>query len=129
MLPWWGYFYIAVLGLLSFAGIIEELKKLDGKLHALGTFTSLVIVVVFVFGYFNSEVSSTIGLFSIPLLLFVVLYDFFLAGRDLMVGSKDFLKPVGDVKSRMDLLTATLIVAPGYLVGFVISYRAISPLF
>jgi len=128
MLPWWGYFYIAVLGLLSVAGIIEELKKPGGQLHALGTFLTLVFVVIFVFGIFNSQISNMTGFFSIPMLIFVLLYDFVFSGRNLMIGSKNFLKPMDDVKSRMDMLTASLIVAPGYLAGFVIVYRAISSL-
>ncbi len=124
MLPWWGYFYIAVLGLLSLAGIIEELKQPGGQLHVLGTFITLIFIVIFVFGYFNREISDMTGLFSIPMLLFILLYDFVLSGRNLIVGSKNFLKPVDDVKSRMDLLTASLIVAPGYLAGAIVLYRA-----
>ncbi len=127
MIPWWGYFYIAVLGLLSLAGIVEQLKEPGGKPHALGTFVTLIIVVAFVFGYFNNEMSKLIGLFAIPMLLIVLLYDFVLSGRNLLMGSKNFLKPDDDVKSRMDLLTATLIVAPGYLAGVVIIIRAINP--
>ncbi len=124
MVPWWGYLYIAVLGLLTFAGIIEELKKLGGQLYALGTFLTLVIVVLFVFGYFRADISNLIGLFSIPMLLFVIIYDFYLSGRDLSIGSKTFMQANEDVKSRMDLLTATIIVAPGYLAGVSILYRA-----
>ena len=125
MLPWWGYLYIAVLGLLTLAGIIEELKKPGGQLYALGTFTTLVIVVAFVFGFFMPEISELIGFFSIPMLLLVLIYDFVLSGRDLSIGSRNFMKPSDEVKSRMDLLTATLIVTPGYLAGFVILYRTI----
>ena len=126
MIPWWGYLYIAILGLLTLAGIIEELKKPGGHLYALGTLTTLLIVVVFVFGYFKSEISELIGLFSIPMLLMVLIYDFVLSGRNLVIGSKNFLKPMDDVKSKMDTLTASLIVAPGYLAGFVILYRTIN---
>jgi len=123
-LPWWGYFYIAILGLLSLAGIIEELKQPGGQLHALGTFITLVFIVIFVFGFFDNQISDMTGLYSIPMLLFILLYDFVLSGRNLILGSKNFLKPLDDVKSRMDLLTASVIVAPGYLAGFIILYRA-----
>ncbi len=126
MLPWWGYFYIAILSLLSVAGIIEELKKPGGQMYALGTFLTLLFVVIFVFGFFNKNIADMTGFLSIPMLIFVLLYDFVLSGRNLMIGSKNFLRPMDDVKSRMDLLTASLIVAPGYLAGFVILYRAIS---
>lgn len=125
MLPWWGYLYLAILGLLTLAGIIEELKKPGGQLYALGTLITLLIITAFVFGYFNQNISELIGFFSIPLLTTVLIYDFFLTSRDLTIGSQTFLKPADDVKSRMDLLTATLIVAPGYLAGFIILYRAI----
>ena len=124
-LPWWGYFYIAILGLLSLAGIIEELKQPGGQLHALGTFITLVFIVIFVFGFFDNQISEMIGLYSIPMLVFILLYDFVLSGRNLILGSKNFLKPLDDVKSRMDLLTATVIVAPGYIAGLIVFYRAI----
>jgi len=124
-LPWWGYFYIAILGLLSLAGIIEELKQPGGQLHALGTFITLVFIVIFVFGFFDNQISEMIGLYSIPMLVFILLYDFVLSGRNLILGSKNFLKPLDDVKSRMDLLTATVIVAPGYIAGLIVLYRAI----
>ncbi|MCP3675215.1 MAG: hypothetical protein GY829_12190, partial [Gammaproteobacteria bacterium] len=117
MVPWWGYLYIGVLGLLTFAGIIEELKKFGGQLYALGTFLSLVIIVLFVFGYFKADLSGLIGLYSIPMLLFVIIYDFYLSGRDLSIGSKTFMQANEDIKSRMELSTATIIVAPGYLAG------------
>ena len=123
--PWWGYFYIAILGLLSLAGIIEELKQHGGQLHALGTFITLVFIVIFVFGYFDTNISDMIGLYSIPMLAFILLYDYILSGRNLILGSKNFLKPLDDVKSRMDLLTATVIVAPGYIAGLIVLYRAI----
>jgi len=125
MIPWWGYLYIAILSLLTFAGIIEELKKVGGQLYALGTFVTLIIIVVFVLGFFKMDISELIGLFSIPLLILVLGYDFFLSGRDLSIGSKTFMQPSEEVKSRMDLLTATIIVAPGYIAGFVILYRTI----
>ena len=125
MLPWWGSLYLAVLALLTFAGIIEELKKPGGRLYALGTFITLSIVVAFVFGYFRPEIGEMIGFFSIPLLFIVLFYDFVLSRRNLVIGSKNFLKPTDHVTSRMDLLTASLIVAPGYVAGFVILYRSI----
>ena len=125
MLPWWGSLYLAVLALLTFAGIIEELKKPGGRLYALGTFITLSIVVAFVFGYFRPEIGEMIGFFSIPLLFIVLFYDFVLSRRNLVIGSKNFLKPTDQVTSRMDLLTASLIVAPGYVAGFVILYRSI----
>ena len=125
MIPWWGSLYIAILGLLTFAGIIEELKKPGGQLYALGTFITFVIIVVFVFGFFKPEIYDLISLFSIPMLIVVLFYDFFLSGRDLTIGSKTFMQSTDDVKSRMDLLTATIIVTPGYLAGFVILYRSI----
>lgn len=125
MIPWYGYLYLAILGLLTFAGIIEELKKPGGNLYALGTFTTLVILVAFVVGSFNSEVAQAIGYFSLPLLLVALIYDFYLSGKNLILGSKHFGEPLDEVKSRMDLLTASLIVAPGYLAGFVIFYRTL----
>jgi len=125
MLPWWASLYLGILGLLTFAGIIEELKKPGGQIYAIGTFTTFVFIIAFVFGFFNTEISQIIGLFSVPMLVLALTYDFYLSGLDLTVGSKYFLKPEAEVKSRMDLLTATMIVAPGYLAGFVILYRAI----
>jgi len=124
-LPWWGYFYIAILGLLSLAGIIEELKQPGGQLHALGTFITLVFIIIFVFGFFDNQISEMTGLYSIPMLAFILLYDFVLSGRNLILGSKNFLKPLDDVKSRMDLLTASVIVSPGYIAGLIVLYRAI----
>jgi hypothetical protein len=126
MVPWYGYLYMSVLGLLAFAGIIEELKKLGGTLYALGTFMSLVILITFVVGSFNTEIGATIGLFSIPLLLIALVYDLYLSGLNLIIGSKYFGKPMEEVKSRMDLMTATIIVAPGYLAGIVVIYRAVT---
>ena len=125
MLPWWASLYLSILGLLTLAGIIEELKKPGGQIYAMGTFVTFVFIFTFVFGFFNAEVSSIIGLFSLPMLVLALTYDFYLSGLDLTFGSKNFMKPDVDVKSRMDLLTATMIVTPGYLAGLVISYRAI----
>jgi len=124
MIPWWAYLYLAILGLLTFAGIIEELKKPGGALYAAGTFTTLVIIVAFVVGVFVAKVGNLIGLLSIPLLLIALVYDFYLSGKNLIIGSKHFGEPLDDVKSRMDLLTASVIVAPGYLAGIVILYRS-----
>jgi len=126
MVPWYGYLYIAVLGLLTTAGIIEELKKPGGQLYALGTFLSLVILSAFVVGSFITEVGAAIGLFSGPLLLIALVYDLYVSGLNLIVGSKHFGEPMGEVKSRMDLMTASIIVAPGYLAGIIILYRAIT---
>ena len=125
MLPWWAYLYLAILGLLTFAGIIEELKKPGGALYALGTLTSFIIIAVFIVSYFQESVASFIGLFSLPLLLLALLYDFYLSEKNLIIGSKHFGEPIEDVKSRMDLLTASIIVAPGYLTGLYVCYRAI----
>ncbi|PCJ48663.1 MAG: hypothetical protein COA74_08110 [Gammaproteobacteria bacterium] len=125
MIAWYGYLYLAILGLLTLAGIIEELKKPGGSLYALGTFTTLIILVAFVAGSFIPDVGQAIGYFSLPMLLAAIVYDFYLSGRNLILGSKYFGEPLDEVKSRMDLLTATLIVAPGYLAGFVILYRTL----
>ena len=126
MIPWYGYLYMAVLGLLAFAGIIEELKKPGGKVYASCTFITLIILLSFVLGVFNTEVGSALGYFSIPLLLIAIIYDFFLSDRNLIPGSKHFGEPMEEVKSRMDLLTASIIVAPGYLAGLLIIYRTLS---
>ena len=126
MVHWYGYLYMAVLGLLVFAGIIEELKKPEGKLYALGTFVSLIILIAFVVGSFIDEIGATIGLFSIPLLLIAVVYDFYLSNLNLIVGSKHFGEPLEEVKTRMDLMTASIIVAPGYLAGITVIYRAVT---
>ncbi|MFT5451780.1 MAG: hypothetical protein ACI9N9_001266 [Enterobacterales bacterium] len=125
MVPWYGYLYMAVLGLLVFAGIIEELKKPGGKLYALGTFMSLLILLAFVLGSFITEIGETMGLFSIPLLLIALVYDFYLSSLNLIIGSKHFGEPLEEVKSRMDLMTASIIVAPGYLAGITVIYRAV----
>ena len=125
MIAWYGYLYLAILGLLTLAGIIEELKKPGGSLYAHGTFTTLIILVAFVAGSFIPDVGQAIGYFSLPMLLAAIVYDFYLSGRNLILGSKYFGEPLDEVKSRMDLLTATLIVAPGYLAGFVILYRTL----
>ena len=126
MIPWYGYLYMAVLGLLAFAGIIEELKKPGGKLYALGTFTSLAIIIAFIVGSFITEVGTSIGLLSIPMFLIALLYDLYLSGLNLIIGSKHFGEPMEDVKSRMDLMTASIIVAPGYLAGLTVIYRAVT---
>jgi hypothetical protein len=126
MIPWYGYLYMAVLGLLAFAGIIEELKKPGGKIYAFGTFMSLIILIAFVMGNFIAEIGATIGLFSIPLLLVALIYDLYLSSLDLTIGSKHFGEPLEEVKSRMDLMTASLIVAPGYLAGITVIYRAVT---
>ena len=126
MIPWWAYLYLAVLGLLTFGGIIEELKKLGGMLYALGTFISFVIIAVFIISYFHQAIASSIGLFSVPMLLVVLFYDFYLSEKNLILGSKHFGEPMEEIKSRMDLLTASLIVAPGYLTGLYICYRALT---
>ena len=126
MVPWYGYLYMAVLALLAFAGIIEELKKLGGKLYAFGTFMSLIILIAFVVGSFITEIGVAIGLFSIPLLIIALVYDLYLSSLNLIIGSKHFGEPLEDVKSRMDLMTASIIVAPGYLAGIIVIYRAVT---
>lgn len=126
MVPWWGYLYLAVLALLAIAGIIEELKKPGGALYAVGTFATLLIIVAFVCGYFIASVGDAIGLLCLPMLLVALSYDFFLSGRNLIIGSKHFGEPMEEVKSRMDLMTATIIVTPGYLAGIALVYRALT---
>ena len=112
--------YLAILGLLTFAGIVEELKKLGGTLYAMGTFLSLLIIIAFVVGSFLPDFGKKIGIFSIPMLLLILIYDFFLSGRNLIIGSKHFGEPLEETKSRMDILTASIIVAPGYFAGIYI---------
>lgn len=112
--------YLAILGLLTFAGIVEELKKLGGTLYAIGTFISLLIIIAFVVGSFLPDVGKAIGIFSIPMLLLILVYDFYLSGKNLVIGSKNFGQPLEEPKSRMDIFTATMIVAPGYFAGIYI---------
>ena len=126
MIPWWAYLYLSILGLLTFAGIIEELKKPGGALYAVGTLTSFIIIIVFIVSYFQESVAEFVGLFSVPMLFIVLFYDFYLSEKNLILGSKHFGEPLEEVKSRMDLLTASIIVAPGYLTGFYICYNAIT---
>ena len=125
MIPWWAYLYLAILGLLTFAGIIEELKKPSGHLYALGTFITFIIIGAFVTGVFITDIEKMLGYFSIPMLLLALYYDFVLSGKNLNMGTPNFGKPLDDAKSRMDLFTATLIVAPGYIAGLVIILRLI----
>ena len=125
MIPWWAYLYLAVLGLLTFAGIIEELKKPGGALYAIGTLMSFIIIAVFIVSFFQVAVASFIGLFSLPMLFLALLYDFYLSEKNLIIGSKHFGEPIDEVKSRMDTFTASIIVAPGYLTGLYICYHAI----
>ncbi len=126
MIPWWAYLYLAILGLLTFAGLIEELKKPGGILYAVGTFLSFSILSTFIVAVFIFEVAAFIGSLSILMLALVLFYDFYLSGRNLMIGSKHFGEPLDDVKSRMDLMTATLIVVPGYLAGIYIVYQTLT---
>ena len=126
MVPWFAYLYMAILSLLTLAGIIEELKNPAGKIYALGTFITFIILINFVVGVYVIEVGEVLGLLSLPLLLLAIVYDFYLSGIDLDKDSKDFGQPLDDIKTRMDLLTATIIVAPGYISGLIILYRALT---
>ena len=123
-MPWWVWLYVAVVALLTVAGILEELKS-GSKLHPLGTALSLASMIGCIAAAFIAEIASLLGLGVILLLAFVLLYDFWLSKKNLDLNPEAFWSNQPSVHSRMDILSATLIVAPGYLAGLWASYQAI----
>ena len=123
-MPWWGLIYLVVFGLLSIAGIVEQFRTKQ-TLHAIATLVSALFFALFVVAYFNDSTSSTLGLFIIPMLLYVGLYDWWLSDLDLKTDSENFLKPLPDVKSKLSDTGALLILLPGYVAGLTVAYRIV----
>ena len=123
-MPWWSLIYLAVFGLLSIAGIVEQFRTKQ-LIHAIATLLSAICFILFVVCYFNSEISNQIGLLIIPMLLFVTAYDWWLSDLDLQPGSETFFKTLPDVKSKLSDMGALIILLPGYLAGIMVAYRVI----
>ncbi len=123
-MPWWGLIYLLVFGLLSIAGIIEQFRTKQ-TIHAIGTLLSAVFFSLFVIAYFHGDTANTLGLFIIPMLIYVGLYDWWLSDLDLQTNSENFLKPLPDVKSKLSDTGALLILLPGYLAGLTLAYRIV----
>ena len=85
-MPWWSLFYLFVFGLLSIAGIIEQFRKFE-TVHGFATLISYIMFNFFVVAYFMPEVASIIGIFIVPMLIYVGLYDWWLSDLDLPLAS------------------------------------------
>jgi hypothetical protein len=127
MLPWWAIIYLSFLSLLTLAGIIEEYKA-GSKLHPLATLISLTSSLVLVYAFFDPEFTQLLGIYSLLLLGFTLLYDFYISSKNLDLKPSKFWQSQGLVRSRIDWLTATIIVAPAYIAGIVVAYRVLLPL-
>ena len=113
-----------IFGLLSLAGVSEQFRTRQ-IVHAVLSLVSAVFFALFVVAYYHQPTLSVLGIFIIPMLIFVAVYDWWLSDLDLQPGSKQFMKPLPDVKSRMNDITAMIILLPGYLAGLALSYRLI----
>jgi len=122
-MPWWGILYIIVLSILSIAGITEQFRTKQIS-HGLATLISLIIFCAFVAGYFRADVSASIGIWCLPMLILVSIYDWWLSNYDLQPGSDNFMKPMPDAKSRLNDMSAMLILVPAYIAGLILCYRA-----
>ena len=123
-MPWWGYLYLLILSLLGIAGTIEQFRTKE-IFHALFTLFSLVVFGLMLWAYFNPEFGFQLGYWSVALLVAAGLYDWWLSNLDLQPNSDNFLKPLPDAKSRLNDMSALLIILPAYLAGLVVSYRVL----
>ena len=123
-MPWWSLLYLFIFGLLSIAGIVEQFRQRQ-TVHGLATLISYLFFNLFVVAYFQSEIASAVGLFIIPILLYVAVYDWWLSDLDLQPSSEQFLRPLPDVKSKRSDMAALIVLIPGYLAGLLLAYRAI----
>lgn len=123
-MPWWSLVYLVILTLLSLAGIIE-LFRTKQIIHGLATAFSLICFCLFVAGVFKPDLAEQLGIYVIPMLILVALYDWWLADLDLQPGSSNFFKPLPDVKSKLNDKGALLILLPAYVSGLYLSYHAL----
>ena len=123
-MPWWSLVYLLIFALLSIAGIAEQFRTKQTT-HALATIVSATFFCLFVVACFYQPAEQAIGIFIIPMLVYVGLYDWWLSDLDLQSGSENFFKPLPDVKSKLSDTGALLILLPGYLAGLTVAYRVV----
>lgn len=123
-MPWWSLVYLLIFGLLSIAGIAEQFRSKQTT-HGIATIASATCFSLFVVACFYQPAEQAIGIFIIPMLIYVGAYDWWLSDLDLQTDSDNFFKPLPDVKSKLSDTGALLILLPGYLAGLTVAYRVL----
>ena len=121
-MPWWSLIYLLILTLLSIAGIAEQFRTKQIA-HGLATTISLAFLCSFVIAYYDPKIANSIGIWIIPMLIMVALYDWWLANLDLQPGSENFMQKLPDVKSNLNNMSAMLILLPAYGAGVMVAYH------
>ena len=124
-MPWWAYAYIAFFLLLSIYGIFDDLHKRNKVVHIGGAIASTTFVVLFVVGYFYSNIGNTLGLYVFLMLAIGVLYEFASIKRDLADVSLEhnLSEKQSSYINFFTMVIVDVIVVPGYVFGLMIGLR------
>jgi hypothetical protein len=125
-MPWWAIIYLAALTLMITISLIKDYRDRRGILYILAEFASGAIGFVFVYGYFNPEISITIGWLVIPLLIIAIAWDQFALSKMKKSAYADLSAQENDEMDKYSKLFAFLFISPCYIAGASLSWQLIS---
>lgn len=125
-MPWWVITYLAALTLMITISLIKDYRDNRSILYMLAEFASGAIGFVFVYGYFNPEITDILGWLLIPLLAYTIAWDQFALSKMKKSAYADLSEQENDEMDKYSKLFAFLFISPCYIAGSSLSWQLIS---
>lgn len=128
-MPWWASLYLGILFSFSVVGIFDDLRH--NPLAALISVISLGFAFLFVFAFFDADLTHKLGFFAFPMLIFGVAWEFLMSVKETSIAAKELEKErdLSD-EERSLLLNAAIVmngfvIVPAYVAGLLICFRLV----
>jgi len=125
-MPWWAITYLVVLTLMITIALIKDYRDRRNTLYMLAEFLSGAIGFIFVYGYFNPEITTIVGWLAIPLLAYAFVWDQFALHTMKKSAYADLSEQENEDMDRYGKLFAFLFFSPCYISGGLIGWQLVS---
>ena len=124
-MPWWAYAYLIAFALVTIAGVSDDLKRPNKVIYIGGEIVSAIFVIVFVVGFFQVSVGSSLGIIVFPMLVIGMFHELMAAKRamDAEKCDPEFTKRELLYLKNIGLILGNLFIVPGYVFGLMVGLR------
>ena len=125
-MPWWAILYLVILTTVVIISIIKD--RIDNKsiYYQLGELASGVAGFLFIYSYWNIELITLIGWFTLPLLLYAISWDQYALAHLRKSNYPDLTEEENRDMDRYSRIFALIFIFPCYIAGTLVIFKLYS---
>jgi len=127
-MPLLAYIYIGTLITFTVTGVLDDIKRSNNRPYIGLEIASALFIILFVAGFFIPSIGTTVGILTLPMLTFGLLYEF-LSKKNSMGDEyrhKELTIEQYAIAKNIGFGICAMVIAPGYVFGIMLTMRNIN---